>query len=260
MTTLEIHSTAIVDPRARLGREVTIGPYSVIGPDVELGDGTWVGAHAVIEGRTTVGRNNRIFHGAVLGAAPQDLKYRGETTTLRVGDDNSIREYATLHLACGEGSTTTVGDGCLLMAYVHVAHNCRICDHVILANAVNLAGHVEVHEHASIGGMTPVHQFVRVGAHAFVGGGSRVPKDVAPFLKCAGNPIELAGINSIGLERRGFDEERRSRIKRAYRVLFRSGLNVSQALERLRSDFEPGDPDITLLIDFVEHSERGIQT
>jgi UDP-N-acetylglucosamine acyltransferase len=257
---LEIHSTAIVHPQARLGREVTIGPYSVIGPDVELGDGTWVGAHAVIEGRTTVGRNNRILHGAVLGAEPQDLKYRGEQTFLQVGNGNTIREYATLHLACGEGTSTTVGDGCLLMAYVHVAHNCHIHDHVILANAVNLAGHVEVYDYASIGGVTPVHQFVRIGAHAFIGGGSRVPKDVAPFLKCAGNPIELAGINSVGLERRGFEEERRTRIKRAYRVLFRSGLNVSQALERLRTDFDTGDPDVDLLIHFVENSERGIQT
>ena len=260
MSTLEIHATAIVHPRARLGRDVTIGPYSVIGPDVELGDRTWVGAHAVIEGRTTVGPDNRIFHGAVLGAEPQDLKYRREATFLRVGSGNTIREYATLHLACGEGTSTTVGNGCLLMAYVHVAHNCHIRDHVILANAVNLAGHVEIQDYASIGGVTPVHQFVRVGAHAFVGGGSRVPKDVAPFVKCAGNPLELAGINSVGLERRGFDEERRTRLKRAYRVLFRSGLNVSQALERLRSDFAAGDPDIELLIDFVEHSERGIQT
>jgi UDP-N-acetylglucosamine acyltransferase len=257
---LEIHSTAIVHPRARIGRDVTIGPYSVIGSEVELGDGTWVGAHAVIEGRTALGCNNRVFHGAVLGAEPQDLKFRGETVHLRIGDGNTIREYATVHLACGEGTATVIGDGCLLMAYVHVAHNCHIHNHVILANAVNLAGHVEIDDYASIGGVTPVHQFVRVGSHAFIGGGSRVPKDVAPFLKCAGNPIELAGINSVGLERRGFDEERRARIKRAYRVLFRSGLNVSQALERLRSDFDPDDPDITILIRFVENSERGIQT
>jgi UDP-N-acetylglucosamine acyltransferase len=260
VSTLTIHSTAIVDPRARLGHDVTIGPYSVIGPEVEIGDGTWVGAHAVIEGRTTLCCNNRVFHGAVLGAEPQDLKFRGESVALRVGDNNTIREYATLHLACGAGTATIIGSGCLLMAYVHIAHNCHIHDHVILANAVNLAGHVEVFDWASIGGVTPVHQFVRVGAHAFIGGGSRVAKDVAPFLKCAGNPMALAGINSVGLERRGFDEERRTRIKRAYRVLFRSGLNVSQALERLRSDFDADDADVTTLIRFVENSERGIQT
>jgi UDP-N-acetylglucosamine acyltransferase len=257
---LDIHATAVVHPKAELGANVVVGPYSVIGPDVMIGDDTWIGAHAVIEGRTHLGRRNQIFHGAVLGAVPQDLKYRGETTFLRVGDDNTIREYATLHLACIEGETTVVGDRCLIMAYAHVAHNCRIGTGVILANAVNLAGHVDVHDFASIGGVTPVHQFVRIGAYAFVGGGSRVPKDVAPFVKAAGNPLELAGINSIGLERHGFDEDRRALLKRAYRVLFRSGLNMTQAVEMLRKEFDPSDEDIQTLIRFVESSERGIST
>jgi UDP-N-acetylglucosamine acyltransferase len=257
---LDIHASAVVHPKAELGRDVVVGPYSIIGPDVVVGDDTWIGAHAVLEGRTTIGRANRIFHGAVLGAVPQDLKYRDERTFLRIGDRNTIREYATLHLACMEGEATVVGDDCLLMAYVHVAHNCRIGSRVILANAVNLAGHVEVQDFASIGGVTPVHQFVRIGAYAFVGGGSRVPKDVPPFVKAAGNPLELAGINSVGLERHGFDAERRAMIKRAYRVLFRSQLNLTQALATLRREFDCSDEDLQTLIRFVEESERGVHT
>jgi len=260
VSVLDIHQTAVVHPRAQLGRDVTIGPYAVVGPDVVVGDGTWIGAHAIVDGRTWLGRDNKVFHGAVLGGPPQDLKYKGETTYLRIGDGNTIRECATLNVACIEGESTVVGDGCLLMAYVHVAHNCRLGNGVILANAVNLAGHVEVHDFASIGGLTPVHQFVRIGSYAFVGGGSRVAKDVVPYVKAAGNPLELAGVNSIGLERRGFDEERRAAIKRAYRVLFRSGLNVTQALAHLRADFDPHDEDLQTLVRFVEQSERGIQT
>jgi len=257
---LDIHQSAVVHPHAELGRDVTVGPYAVIGPQAVIGDRTWIGAHVVIEGRTTLGCDNRIYHGAVLGAPPQDLKYRGETTYLRIGDGNTIREYATLNLACVESEATLLGDGCLLMAYVHVAHNCHIGNSVIMANAVNLAGHVEVHDFASIGGLTPVHQFVRIGSYAFVGGGSRVAKDVVPFVKAAGNPLELAGVNSIGLERRGFDDDRRASLKRAYRVLFRSGLNVTQAVERLKAEFDPRDEDVQIMIRFVEQSERGIQT
>jgi UDP-N-acetylglucosamine acyltransferase len=257
---LDIHATTIVHPKAQLGANVVIGPYSVIGPDVVIGDDTWIGAHAVIEGRTTLGKANRVFHSAVVGAPPQDLKYRGETTFLRIGDRNTIREFASLHLACIEGEATEIGDGCLIMAYAHVAHNCRIGNGVILANSVNLAGHVEVHDFASVGGLTPVHQFVRIGAYAFVGGGSRVPKDVIPFVKAGGIPIQLAGINTIGLERRGFDPDRRALLQRAYRVLFRSGLNVSQALARLKSEFDPADEDIQTLVRFIERSERGIHT
>ncbi len=257
---LDIHATAIVHPHAQLGQDVTVGPYSIVGPDVVVGDGTWIGAHVVLEGRTTLGKRNRIFHGAALGGAPQDLKFRGETTFLRIGDDNTIREYATLNLACIDGESTLVGDGCLLMAYVHIAHNCHVGSGVILANAVNLAGHVEVQNFATIGGITPVHQFARIGTYAFIGGGSRVPKDVPPYVKAAGNPLELAGINSIGLERHGFDEDRRATLKRAYRILFRSGLNVSQGLSRLKAECDPHDEDLQILIRFVETSERGIET
>ena len=256
---LDIHSTAVVHPKAELGSDVVVGPYSVIGPGVSVGEGTWIGAHAVLEGNTTIGRGNRIFHGAALGGVPQDLKYRGEKTWLRVGDSNTIREYATLNMACIEGEATEVGNGCLLMAYVHVAHNCKIGSRVILANAVNLAGHVRVDDHASIGGLTPVHQFVRIGSFAFVGGGSRVPKDVAPFVRAAGNPLRIVGLNSVGLERHGFDEDRRLVLKRAYRIVFRSGLNVTQAVEKLRSDFG-ADDDVRTLLEFIETSERGIES
>ena len=257
---LDIHATAIVHPHAQLGQDVTVGPYSIVGPDVVVGDGTWIGAHVVLEGRTTLGKRNRIFHGAALGGAPQDLKFRGETTFLRIGDESTIREYATLNLACIEGESTLVGDRCLLMAYVHIAHNCRVGSGVILANAVNLAGHVEVQDFATIGGITPVHQFVRIGTYAFVGGGSRVPKDIPPYVKAAGNPLELVGINSIGLERHGFDEDRRMALKRAYRILFRSGLNVSQGLARLKTECDPQDEDLQILIRFIETSERGIES
>lgn len=256
---LDIHDTASVHPKAQVDEDVVIGPYSVIGPGVTIGRGTWIGAHVVVDGRTTIGRDNRVFHGAVLGTPPQDLKYRGEETYLRIGDSNTIREYATINVACIEGESTVVGDHCLLMAYVHVAHNCHLGSGVILANSVNLAGHVEIHDHAILGGVTPVHQFVRIGTYTIIGGGSRVPKDVAPFIKAAGNPLVLAGLNTLGLERHGFDEERRTNLKKAYRVLFRSGLNVTQALAALRAEFG-ADEDVQTLIRFVETSERGIST
>lgn len=255
---LDIHATAIVHPSAELATDVVVGPYCVIGADVRIDSGTRLGAHVVIDGHTTIGRDNTILHGAVLGAPPQDLKFRGETTFLRIGNGNTIREYATLNLATIAGETTLVGDRCLVMAYVHVAHNCRIGNDVILANAVNLAGHVEVQDHAIIGGVTPVHQFVRIGRHAIVGGGSRVPKDVPPFVRAAGNPLRLAGLNSVGLERRGFDATRCANLKRAYRILFRSETTIAAALERLRSEFA-ADDDVATLVQFFETSQRGVE-
>ena len=255
---LDIHPTAVVHPKAEIAADVVIGPYAVIGADVRIGEGTWIGAHVVLEGRTTIGRGNRIFHGAVLGAVPQDLKYRGETTAVRIGDHNTIREYATIHLACVEGESTVVGNRTLIMAYAHVAHNCRIGSGVILANSVHLAGHVTVFDHAIIGGVVPVHQFVRIGSYAIIGGGFRVPKDIPPFVRAGGYPLRVIGLNTVGLERHGFDEERRLVLKRAYRILYRSGLNVSQAVDRLRAEFG-ADDDVRTLVDFIAASERGIQ-
>ena len=252
-----IHPTAVVDPSAKLGHNVKIGPHSVIGPHVEIGPDCVVGSSVLIEGNTTIGRNNRFFHGAAIGCEPQDKKFGGETTYLEIGDNNDFREYVTIHLATGDGDQTRVGSDNLLMAYVHIAHNCHIHDNTVIANAVNLAGHVEVESHATIGGMTPVHQFCRVGAFSFVGGGSRLPQDVPPFIKVAGNPVEVAGINSIGLKRNGFSDAEIMNLRKAYRFLYRSGLNVTQALERIAAECKLTGT-IEDLMAFIRRSERGI--
>ena len=253
----EIHPTAVVDPNARLGHNVKVGPHAVIGPHVIIGPDCLIGSSVLIEGNTTVGRNTRIFHGAAIGCEPQDKKFKGEATYVEIGDNNDIREYVTIHSATGEGEQTRVGSNNLLMAYVHIAHNCHVHDNTVLANAVNLAGHVEVESNATIGGMTPVHQFCRVGAFSFVGGGSRLPQDVPPFIKVAGNPVEVAGINSIGLKRNGFSDEEIMNLRKAYRLLYRSGLNVTQALERIATDCELTTP-IEELMAFIRRSDRGI--
>ncbi len=254
---VDIHPTAIVHPGAELGENVSVGPFSIVGPRVRVGDGTTIHSSVLIEGETMIGAGNTIFHGAVLGSVCQDLKFKGERTFVRIGDRNTIREYVTVHSAAGEGESTVVGDGCLIMAYVHIAHNCVVGSSVILANAVNLAGHVRVHDFASIGGVTPVHQFVRIGEYSFVGGGSRIPQDVPPYLKVAGNPAQPAGLNSVGLRRRGFTLEQRSLLKKAYAVFYRSGLNVSQALERIEADLPPTE-EIKRFVEFIRGSERGI--
>ena len=252
-----VHPTAIVAKGAELGPGVVIGPYSYVGPRVTLGEGTQVGLHAILEGRTTLGPRCQVHHGAVIGNIPQDLKYRGAPTAVRIGQDTVVREYATIHAATEEGESTIVGDHVLLMAYTHVAHNCRIGNHVILANTVNLGGHVRIDDFAIIGGGTPVHQFVTIGCHAFVGGASRVPQDVPPYVKVAGNPLRACGLNSVGMDRRGIPAEVRLELKRAYRILYRSQLNVSQALTRIARDLKPY-PEIHEFIEFVRSSERGI--
>lgn len=253
----DIHPTAVVHPWARIGSGVKIGPYSVIGEHVRLGDRCVVGTNVLIEGNTRIGKNNVFFHGASVGTAPQDLKYRGEPTRLEIGDGNTFREFVTINTATDMTDATIIGDNCLLMAYAHVAHNCHIGNEVILANSVNLAGHVVVDDFAILGGVTPVHQFVHIGRYAFVGGGSRVEQDVPPFLKVAGSPVRVYGINSIGLERRGFSAERRAGVKKLFKLLYRSDLNVSQVLEHLGNGYS-GDPDADLLAEFLRRSERGI--
>ena len=253
----EIHPTAVVHPSAQIGHNVKVGPHAVIGPDVVIGPDCVIGSSVLIEGRTNIGRNNRFFHGAAIGCEPQDKKYRDEVSYVEIGDNNDIREFVTIHVATGDGEKTRVGNDNLLMAYVHVAHNCHIHDSSVLANAVNLAGHVTVASHATVGGLTPVHQFVRIGAHSFIGGGSRLPQDVPPFIKVAGNPVEVAGINSIGLKRSGFTDQDLLNLKKAYRILYRSGLNVSQALDRLASDCQL-TRHIEDLMAFIRRSDRGI--
>ncbi len=253
----EIAATAVVDRLAELDPDVEVGPYAIIGPHVRIGAGSTVGAHAFLDGYTEIGRQCRIFPHAVVGTPPQDLKFRGEKSWLRIGDRTVIREFATLNPATAEGQATTVGTDCLLMAYSHVAHNCHLGNFVILANSVNLAGHVRVDDYAIIGGVTPVHQFVRIGIHAFIGGGSRIPMDVAPYSKVAGNPARAFGLNAVGLARRGFPPATLAALKSAYRLFFRSRLRVEEAAERVRVEVPPL-PEVDVLVEFMLTSERGV--
>jgi UDP-N-acetylglucosamine acyltransferase len=252
-----VHPTALVDPTAELAEGVRVGPYTIIGPRVSIGGGSEIGSHVLIEKDTTLGIECKIHNGAVLGTDPQDLKYGGESTRLLVGDRTVIREYATLNRGTTALGFTSVGSDCLLMAYTHVAHDCQLGDHVILSNAVNMGGHVTIGDWAIIGGVTPIHQFVRIGCHAFVGGASRVAKDIPPYVKAAGSPVQLYGLNSVGLQRRGFSEDVRRELKRAYRLFFASSYNTSQALARAREELR-AIPEIEVFLSFFEESERGV--
>ncbi len=253
----QIHPSALVDPGTAIDAHVVVGPYAVIGPRVEIGSGTTVGPHVVIECNTMIGRGCSIGAGSVLGGEPQDRKFRNEETWLEIGDETRIREYSTLNRGTAARGRTSVGRRCFIMTYVHIAHDCVIEDDVVLANAVQLAGHVHVESNATIGGSTPVHQFVRIGTHAFIGGGSRLPQDVPPYTRAAGNPFRLYGINTVGLARAGFDPQVRLALKHAYRLLFNSDLTSSEAVDRLRR--ESGDvAEVMRLVDFVARSERGM--
>lgn len=253
-----IHPTAVVHPDAQLHDSVTVGPFAVIGPKVRVGAGTTIGAHAVIDGRTTLGERNRLFQFAALGAAPQDLKYRGEDTELVLGDDNIVREFATLHIGTeGGGGLTRVGSKSVFMANSHVAHDCQVGNGVILGNGSALAGHVEVHDGVIISGLAAVHQFTRLGRNSFISGGSMVVMDVPPYCTAQGDRAELAGINTVGLSRHGYTEAQLARIKDAYRILFRSKLGLAEALAQLKAE-HGGNPEVDLLIDFVKSSKRGL--
>ena len=253
-----IHPSAVVDPGARLGADVRVGPFCWVGPEAALGDGVVLDSHVRVDGRTTLGRGVRVHHGAALGGPPQDLKFRpGTVSSLAVGEGTVVREYATLHVASDEGAATRVGSHCLLMAYTHVAHNTVVGDHVILANGVQLAGYVTVEDHAIIGGLVPVHQFVRIGCHAMIGGGFRVPQDVAPYVRAGGSPLRPIGLNLIGLRRRGFSAETLAALDLAYRLLFRRGLTVAEATERIRAEVPPG-PEVDHFVRFALASERGL--
>ena len=252
-----IHSTAIVASDAKIGTDVTIGPFAIVGESCTIGDGCVIAAHAVLERNVTLGTKVKIGVGSVLGGDPQDLKFKGEPTVVEVGDNTVIREYATINRGTAQSFKTTVGKNCLIMSYVHLAHDCHVGDGVILSNGVQLAGHVTVEDKVTMSGLTAVHQFARIGRYAFVGGMSRVSKDVPPFIKAVGNPIKLYGLNSVGLQRNGFSEEVMRELKRAYRLFFRSELNVSQALERARSELQPF-PEVEALIRVVDESQRGV--
>ncbi len=253
-----IHPSAVVDPAARIGPDVVIGPHAVVGADVEVGVGTEIRAHAVLQGPARIGRENRIHPHACLGGDPQDLKYAGEHVALEVGDRNVIREFVTFHRGTGKGGgLTRVGDDNLFMVSAHVAHDCQVGSRTIFANCATLAGHVEVHDDAIIGAFAAVQQYGRVGRHGYIGGFTRLLTDALPFVKTVGLRPVVLGVNRIGLQRKGFDAERVRTLQRAFRILLRSGLNSSQALERLAVEF-PGQEDVAYLIDFVRSARRGV--
>lgn len=246
-----IHATAIIDPDARLADDVEVGPYSIIGAGVEIASGSRIGPHVVIEGPTRIGRNNRIFQFASIGAEPQDKKYAGEPTTLVIGDGNTIRESVTINRGTAQDrGETTIGDDNWIMAYCHIAHDCVIGSHTIFANNATLAGHVEIHDHVILGGFTRVHQFCRVGAYAFTAMGTGIPKDVPPFVRVAGHLAQPFGLNAEGLKRKGFSSEEQKAVKDAYRVLYRSKLSLEEAINQI-AEIAVGSPGVTLFHDFL---------
>jgi UDP-N-acetylglucosamine acyltransferase len=252
-----VHPTALVDPGARLARGVSVGPYSVIGPDVEVGEETWIGAHVMLDGHVRIGRRNRIFHFASIGAPPQDKKYKGEPTAVEIGDDNTIREYVTINRGTAlDAGVTRLGNENWVMAYVHFAHDCQIGSKTIFANACQLAGHVSVGDWAIFGATTLVHQFVHIGAHAFTGMGTYLPQDLPPYVMAAGNMARPFGINSEGLKRRGFTPEAIAGLKKAYRTLYRSGLGLEEAKRELESQ-AAGCAPVRDILDFLSKSKRG---
>jgi UDP-N-acetylglucosamine acyltransferase len=257
MTASQIHPTAIVSPDAEIGSNVEIGAFAIIGEGCIVGDGCVISPRATLERNVTTGPHAKVGIGSILGGAPQDLKYAGEETTVEVGEGTVIREYVTINRGTSHSFKTTVGNDCLLMSYVHIAHDCNVGNNVILSNVVQLAGHVTIEDKAIISGVSAVHQFARIGRHSFIGGFSRVSKDIPPFLKAVGNPVKLYGLNTIGLQRSGMDENTIRELKRAYRLLFRSDLNVTQAIERAHTELEPL-PEVKELVGFVEASVRGV--
>ena len=258
MTTMTaVHPTALIDPTAALGADVDVGPYAIIGPQVEIGDGCRIGARAIIERNVRLAPRVSVGVGSVLGGDPQDLKYRGEETWVQVGADTVIREYTTINRGTTASGVTRIGARCFLMSYVHVAHDCQIGNDVIIANGTQLAGHVAIHDRAGISGLVAIHQFGSIGSLAYVGGCSRVNQDIPPFVKAVGNPVELYGLNTVGLQRAGLSEDTVRALKRLYRLFFNSDLNISQAGERARVEL-PQLPEIKQFLDFVERSNRGI--
>jgi UDP-N-acetylglucosamine acyltransferase len=256
---MKAHPTAIVDRRARIASTCEIGPYCVIGADVELGERCHLESHVTLEGPSQIGADNRFFPFCSIGFPPQDVTYAGEPTRLEIGDHNTIREFVTINRGTVKGGgVTRVGGHNLIMAYTHIAHDCQIGDYVIMANAATLGGHVIVEDHAVVGALCPVHHFVHIGAYAFIGGGTTITRDVLPFSKtAAARDTHAYGLNAVGLERKGFTRERISKIHHAYKVLLASKLNTSQALAKLKSEPDRGE-DVDLLIQFIEGSERGV--
>lgn len=246
-----------IHPDAKIGRNVTVEPFTTIGRDVVIGDDTWIGPNVTIMDGARIGNRCKIFPGAVVGAVPQDLKFKGEYSLVELGDEVVVREYCTLNRGTQASHRTIIGKGSLLMAYVHVAHDCHIGKNCVLANGVTLAGHIEIEDCAILGGLTAVHQFVKIGAHAFIGGGSLVRKDVPPFVKAAREPLSYAGINSVGLRRRGFKPDQIKQIQDIYRILFVKGFNTSQATEIIEAEIDP-TPERDYILEFLRKADRGI--
>ncbi len=253
-----VHPTAVVEPGAELAEGVSVGAYAIVGPQVHVGEGTNVGSHTILDGLTEIGANCRIGTHVIIGAPPQDVKYRGEPTRVVIGDRTLVREFATIHRASTGGSgVTRIGPDSFIMAYAHVAHDCQLAEGVIIANQASLAGHVEIGRCAVIGGLTGIHQFVRIGEYAFLGACSAVLQDIPPYVKAYGNRAKPFGLNVVGLRRHGFSIEAVHALKQAYRILFISGLNTSQALAQLEQELG-GSPEVRRFIDFVKRSQRGI--
>ena len=255
---MSIDPRAVVDPAARLADDVTVGPFAVIGPQVEIDSGSWIGPHVVINGPTRIGRDNRIFQFASIGEVPQDKKYHGEASLLEIGDRNTIREFSTINRGTEDGGgITRLGNDNWLMAYIHIAHDCLLANNITMANGASLAGHVTVDDYVILGGFTLVHQFCAIGQNAFCGMGSAISKDIPPFIMVSGNPAQPYGLNTEGLKRRGFDTDVVRGLKEAYKVIYRSGLTVDDAISRLRELAETTQ-EIELLITFLQQSNRGI--
>jgi UDP-N-acetylglucosamine acyltransferase len=253
-----IHPTAIIDPTAELAEDVSIGPYSIVGPGVQIDAGTVVGSHVVIKGPTFIGKDNRIFQFSSVGEDTQDMKYRGEPTRLEVGDRNIIREYCTIHRGTVQDkSITQVGSDNLLMAYTHVAHDCVVGDHVIMANAASIAGHVQVESHAILGGFTLVHQFCKIGQYSFSAMGSILSRDIPPYVLVGGQPTKPHGINAVGLERQGFSQDAIRQIKKAYKIVYKSGLKLEASIEALEEMAEE-TPEVDCMVTFLKQTQRSI--
>jgi UDP-N-acetylglucosamine acyltransferase len=253
----KIHPTAMIDSRAEIGTGVSIGPFAIIGPQVTVGDRCRIGPRATLQRNVRLAEDVSIGDGTILGGDPQDLKYDGQETWVEIGAGTIIREYTTINRGTAATLKTTVGARCFIMTYVHLAHDCRVGDDVVIANATQCAGHVIIHDRAVLSGLNAVHQFVTIGTYAFVGGGSRVNQDIPPYVKAVGNPMELYGLNSVGLQRAGFPGETIAALKRAYRLFFNSDLNLSQALDKARREL-PESPEVARFLAFVESSERGV--
>jgi len=252
-----IHKTAIVHSNAEIGENVEIGPFTIVEDDVKISNGTIIGSNVLLAAGTRLSNDCRVFNGAVLGTVPQDLKFGGEKTTLEIGNNTTIREFATLNRGTKDHWKTVVGSNCLLMAYSHVAHDCILGDNVVIANSVNMAGHVTIEEYVGIGGLTPIHQFVKIGQHSFIGGSVRVRKDIPPYILAVDDPVRYGGINSIGLKRRGFTDETLAKIKKTYQIIYRTKLLLSDALNKIEEEIEPCE-ETNHIINFFRNSDRGV--